>query len=319
MRACCRAVSGSIVVLVVALLPQSSRGAEVGFAQRSDSIVVQVDGRPVAHYVFRDRRIPRPYFAHVCAPEGTQVTRNHPPVPGKDSTDHDTMHPGIWLAFGDLSGSDFWRNKARILHHRFVEAPEGESDRGSFAVQNRYLGEDDGAVLCNETCRFTFLVRPAGYLLIWDSTFGPEKEAFYFGDQEELGLGVRLATPIAVANQRGGRIVDSRGRRNEPEVWGKQAEWCDYSGTIDGRRVGIALMPDPANFRPCWWHARDYGFMAGNPFGRNAFTGEAPSRVVVEPGESLRLRYGVLIHSDPADREPDLGKAYGDFLQLLGA
>jgi hypothetical protein len=48
------------------------------------------------------------------APSGVAVTRHHPPIAGSDATDHDTMHPGVWLAFGDLNAQDFWRNKARI-------------------------------------------------------------------------------------------------------------------------------------------------------------------------------------------------------------
>ena len=26
---------------------------------------------------------------------------------GTDLTDHETMHPGVWLAFDDISGNDF--------------------------------------------------------------------------------------------------------------------------------------------------------------------------------------------------------------------
>jgi len=48
---------------------------------------------------------------------------HHPPRAGKDSTDHDRMHPGIWLGFGDVSGVDFWRNRGRMEHVRFAEPP----------------------------------------------------------------------------------------------------------------------------------------------------------------------------------------------------
>ena len=33
----------------------------------------------------------------------------------QDLDDHPTMHPGLWLAFGDINGADFWRNKGRVL------------------------------------------------------------------------------------------------------------------------------------------------------------------------------------------------------------
>lgn len=97
--------------------------ADFAVQQKPDRVIITDAGRPVTTYVFRDDKILRPYFANVHAPGGIQVTRNHPPVAGADPTDHDTMHPGVWLAFGDLSGQDFWRNKARVVHVRFVEPP----------------------------------------------------------------------------------------------------------------------------------------------------------------------------------------------------
>jgi hypothetical protein len=89
-----------------------------------------------------------------------------------------------------------------------------------------------------------------------------------FGDQEEMGLGVRVATGIAEKN--GGIILASTGDRTARATWGKSFGWCDCSGELGDRRVGVTLMPDPANFRPSWFHNRDYGLMVTNPFGRKA-------------------------------------------------
>jgi hypothetical protein len=60
-------------------------------------------------------------------------------------------------------------------------------------------------------------------------------------------------------------------------------------------------MPDPENFRPSWFHIRNSGLMAANPFGRNAFTGGEKSRITIRPGEELRLRFGVLFHTGEID------------------
>ena len=302
-----------VFLLTAGLAAAESHSAEKGFAadQQRDCLVVTYSGQPVATYVFRDRAIPRPYFAHVHAPGGQRVTRNHPPVEGTDLTDHATIHPGIWLAFGDLDGADFWRNKARVVHEAFVDGPAAAADGVSFAVRNRYE-RADGAVVCQELCRRTFLVRPAGYLLLWDSSFSADRE-FYFGDQEEMGLGFRVLTPISV--QQGGTMLDALGRRNEKQIWGHAADWCDYSGVVNGRHIGLTIMCHPGNFRPCWLHARDYGFLAANPFGRSAFGKGPPSKVVVKPGEPLRLRYGVLLHATGENDRPDLQAAYADFVR----
>lgn len=288
----------------------------VAFAEEPGRLKITVGGRPLMTYVYVDREITRPYFAHVRAPGGVQVTRNHPPQEG-DARDHARLHPGMWLAFGDLSGHDYWRLKAKVGGGEFIARPKGGPGRGTFTVRNRYLTTDGSKTVCGETCRYTILVRPAGYLLISDSVFASETGDFYFGDQEEMGFGVRLATPIAVKVSRGGRVLDSEGRRDEGEIWGKQADWCDYSGTVDGHWIGITIMPDLRNVRRCWWHARDYGFMAANPYGVNAFTGGPRSRIVVKRGESHRLRYGVLIHGRLGDPATDLQKAYADCLKFL--
>lgn len=282
----------------------------VSFVRTATSVQIRVGEQLLATYYFADSKTLRPYLAHVRAPGGTQVTRNHPPVAGVDATDHDTMHPGIWLAFGDLGGADFWRNKGRVEHAKFVEEPRAAGDHGEFTVKNRYL--DGDRLVCEELCRIVVDVRPAETLLVWDSTFSAPQE-FYFGDQEEMGLGVRVATPLTVKN--GGTLTNSAGAQGEKQVWGQQADWCDYAGTIDGKPVGVMIVPDAGNFGRSWYHARDYGFVAANPFGRKAFTKGEASRVVVPPGESLRLRYAVVLHAG----ETDLPQAYRDALAVLKA
>lgn len=288
----------------------------VTFAEHPGKLQIDVGGHAFATYVFEDASIPRPYFAHVRVPGGPQVTRNHPPVAGKDAVDHDTFHPGIWLAFGDLNGADCWRNKARVRHAKFSLPSEAKGDGGHFGVVNHYLKDLEAGLVAVETCQYTIVARPSGTLLVCDSEFGsPAREEVVFGDQEEMGLGLRVATPLAVTG--GGTIVTSDGLRNEEQAWGKQAAWCDYSGVMEGRRIGMTLMPDPKNFRPSWYHARNYGFVAANPFGRQAFAKGEKSRVVIKRGETLRLRFGVLVHSAPADEPIDLAAAYQDFLSVL--
>jgi putative heme-binding domain-containing protein len=292
-------------------LPVSARpGATVAFAARDNALAITIAGKPFATYVFKDPKVLRPYLAHVRARSGVQATRNFPPVAGQDATDHDAIHPGIWFAVGDLNGADFWRNKATVEHIRFLREPREGSDAGEFTVLNRYVHR--GAPLAEETARWRFLVREQGVLILYESEFRPAGEEFYFGDQEEIGFAIRLATPLAVNN--GGWMRDSLGRRNEKGIWGKTADWVAYGGRIGDETVGVLLMPSPSNFRPCWFHARDYGFVAANPFGRKAFTGGEPSRVVVKRGETLRLSYGMLVFSRATGSEPDFAAAYRDFL-----
>lgn len=304
-----------ILFVHAAVCPASEQDDRIAFDVRPGQVIARLGGRPLATYVYEDKEIPRPYFKDIHAPGGIRVTRYHPPRDGVDPTDHAQFHPGLWLAFGDLSGDDSWRNLAQVRHIEFVQAPSVFGKRGGFAVRNRYLGK--GRVICEEVCEYSFLVRPAGCLLLWDSTFQSNQDDFWFGDQEEMGLGVRLATPIAVKSKQDGRILDSEGRKNEKEVWGKLARWCDYSGWVEGAFAGITIMPDPGNFRPCWWHVRDYGFMTANPFGQAAFRAGPASKVQVKKGQSFHLSYGILIHAADSEKGVDLHAAYQDYVTVL--
>lgn len=302
----------SFLVWAVAAQAMSAE-PNVVFERRQDALTIRLGEVEVASYVFRDPQVPRPYFAHVKTATGTQVTRSHPPRKDQDAVDHVGLHTGIWLSFGDLSGCDYWRLKARTEHVRFVEEPAGQAGRGSFAVINRYLTTDGRSTVCEETCRYSIKTLPSGYLIEIASEFRAGDTELVFGDQEEMGLGIRVATPLAVDRKQGGRILDSVGRRNGAEVWGKTADWCDYAGPLNGKWVGLTVLTGSENFRPSWSHARDYGFLAMNPFGRNAFTKQERSRVVVKSGESFRLRFGVAVHESDAESDYKPADVYREF------
>jgi hypothetical protein len=287
----------------------------VEFHEEPGQLRITAGGAALATYVYRDNAIPRPYLCHLHAPGGVRVSRNHPPTAGADPADHAALHPGLWLAFGDLSGADSWRNKAPVEHELFVAPPLGGAGRGHFAVRNAYRRAPGQPPFGHEVCDVTVVIRPSGYLLVLRSEFTPDGSDLVFGDQEEMGLGVRVATPLSVVN--GGRLLDADGRRNEREVRGNTSAWCDYSGPEGGRWAGVTLMPDPANFRPSWFHARDYGLLVANPFGRKALTRGPESRVSVKPGDSLRLGFGVLLHSAAAEEPTAPQAAYHDYLDEI--
>lgn len=280
--------------------------AEFAVQRADDRIAVTRDGRPVGEYVFRDAKIPRPYWTRLHAPGGTPVSRRHPPVAGEDAVDHDTMHPGLWLAFGDLNGVDFWRNKGCIEYVRFVGEPETDAEGVWFAIEDRYLAPT-GSEVCRGVSEFRVVagesLEPAvpGTVILMQFSLRSEREPLTFGPQHEMGLGIRVATPLVVKNG-SGTISASHGGRNEAGTWGRVGTWWDYSGTIDGKRAGILLAAAQDNSRAVWAHARDYGFLALNPTGppRRPVDGEPSEPFTVAKGDTLRLKFAVLLHAQPA-------------------
>ena len=257
---------------------------------------ITLNDQPIATYAMADKRVGRPFFYDLYTKEGTMVTRNFPPVEGVDSIDHAFMHPGLWTAYGDINGQDYWRNKATVPFQEFVDEPKVEDD-GTLRFAVKYgLSTVDGDHLGTQTSRFIFSPHPDGYFITWEEAYVPVGGPLVFGDYEEMGLGVRVTTPMIEKN--GGLIRNSRGGRSAEETFAKEAVWSDYSARLGNRFVGVTLMADPSHFRGSYWHNRDYGLLLANPFGRKAYL-RVPERrpTMVEVGETLQLRFGVLVHS----------------------
>ena len=256
-------------------------------------------GVVLGDFVYEDPKVLRPHWANLRAPDGTVVSRTHPPVPGVDATDHDTMHPGLWLGFGDVSGADFWRNKGRMEHAGFVHEPDVRDGAVHFTTTSRLVAPD-GKVVCMAQHALRVSGSGDAWAIDWTATFRSDAGDFWFGDQEEMGFGARVATPLT--EKATGRIRSSTGRETARETWGQPADWCDYSGTVGGRRAGIVLMADNPGFRPSFWHNRDYGVFVANPFGLAAMKQGEASRVVVPQGRPFTVRFGAVLHSgDAAD------------------
>jgi hypothetical protein len=194
-----------------------------------------------------------------------------------------------------------------MQHLRFTQEPTVQQDQLTFATESRLFSGQDEA-LCLLRNFFSLTPRPSGWLLSWKAEFLADIQPISFGDQEEMGLGVRMATGLTEKN--GGRIVSSTGLQTAQQTWGQAAAWCDYSGTIQKHPAGILLMASRGNFRESWWHNRDYGVFVANPFGRQAMRQGEPSSIGVPQGQSLTLHFGVLIHEGS---EVDLAAEFESF------
>lgn len=293
-----------LVVPLLVLAPSRAEAERASgpwdVAQRGDVLVITKGGAPVAEFVLRDAAMRRPGLANLHAPAGAAVTRAFPPREGIDATDHAAMHPGIWLAFGDVSGQDFWRNKATMEHDGFPVDPAATADGVRFAARS-LLRAEDGARLGAIVNRIAIVDRPEGRVVAWLATIRARAAPLVLGDQEEMGFGVRLATGLE--EKAGGRIVNSAGDTTAKGTWGRPADWCDASASVGAGTAiaGITVVAAPGNVRPCWWHNRDYGLLVANPFGRQALSGGDPSRVMVAPETPLRLGFAAVLHESSAE------------------
>ena len=304
-----------LLLLLPLAAPAAGDPAAITIHKEAGRLDIRGGGQPMATYVRTDPALPRPYFCDLFAPDGTRLTRNYPPDPVADAgnADHPDFHPGLWLAFGDLGGQDFWRNKARVRHVEFLEPDKVPDGAVAFAVRNVYEPLAGGAPLCEEICTYTIVPGDTGNLLLMDSIFY-SGTAFSFGDQEEMGLGLRLATELTPKSGHG-RLRNSLGGEQEAGTWGKAADWCAVTAPGKEGLTGVLIAPHPANFRKSWFHTRDYGLIAANPFGQKAMTAAKddnvlPDQTPVPGGTTFRLRFGVALISNIREDAKALDQVY---------
>ncbi len=265
-------------------------------------IAVRIGGELFTRYMFGGS-VPKPCLYPLIGPFGLGVTRAYPQEErAGDSTDH-VHHRSLYTAWGDVNGSDNWGEEqgAGHMEHRYFEATESGPVFGRLVALNDWL-DPEGNRLMQDRLEYRFYCTPPSFrLLDMDVTFYASEGQVRFGDTKEGGIcSIRVATPLEVNHT--GRIENAYGGVNEGETWGRRAPWCDYSGLLEGGRVGIAAFDHPGNLRhPTYWHVRNYGLMTANPFGLSFFVDRnADGSYTLPAGGRLRFRYRIYVHAGDA-------------------
>lgn len=283
----------------------------------SDQVDVNLEGKPFTTFHY-GAEANKPYLAPLRSASGKIVTRRYPmeKIEG-ESRDH-VHHRGLWFSYDDVNGIKFWGNdpsyKGSDIGRIVVKSAKLEPNGGSpvmKAVMN--WNDPSGKTLLVENRTMTFTAKPAMRIIDFDITLtAPEKVVF--GDTKEGAFAIRLAD--ALNEKHGGTMVNAEGAEGMKNVWGKRSNWVDYFGTLDGEQLGIAIFDHPSNPRhPTYWHSRDYGLFALDPFGQHAFDPTAPeSHWTVEAGGSLHFRWRVVIHSGDVN-SAHIGSLYAAYVK----
>lgn len=284
----------------------------VQLSKTEDAVEVRINGELFTRYVFADA--PKPYCYPVIGPTGKPVTRNYPmrEVEG-ESKDH-KHHRSFWFTFGEVNGVDFWSESpkaGKIVHREFEKLISGPV-YGVIRSRNDWIAAD-GKKVCEETRRLRIYRTTSGRLMDFEVTIHATEGPVKMGDTKEGMMALRVASSMEVDRGKG-HIENSRGHK-DGDTWGKQAEWCDYYGPVDGKTVGIAIMNHPSSFRhPTFWHVRTYGLFAANPFGLKAFTGGKGNvgTHTIPKGQSITFRYRIFIH-EGTTREAKVADVYAAY------
>jgi len=280
------------------------------FRQKGDRLHLHFGKTQIATYLLAHEHLTRRAFVNMRTPSGIQVTRNFParrpddldPKPqDPERIIHPLMHPGLWMSFGWIDGNDYWRLTSRVKFERYLERPTSSGLEASFSTRDRYLDKTGTTTVCVQDTSYRFRRIPTGIQITWEATFYNDDRDFLFGDQEESGLALRIASPLRVKGGKG-RILNDRGEQNGSGTWGRNFRWIDYSGVIGEKRAGIMVIPHTENPRGCWSHSRDYGVLASNPFPKQPKERREPYITTkVKKGEKFKLAYTIVLHESDGE------------------
>ncbi|MFQ5809221.1 MAG: PmoA family protein [Armatimonadota bacterium] len=299
--------------------PASAGG--VTLEHGADDVRVDIDGELFTRYYYRG--VPKPVLWPIIGPTGKSITRVYPMQDALETErDDHHHHRGLFFTHGDVNGTCFWsegEESGRGVHREFLEVDGGPVYAviktandwmvGQWAKQEPRIADgvrlDEWAPvgepekLCEDEREIVVYRVENGRLLDFTITMRATEKDLVFGDTKEGSFGIRVAGTMKVTSELGGRILNARGDTDD-EAWGKQAEWCDYHGPVNGDTVGVAILDHPSSFRhPTHWHVRTYGLFAVNPFGLHDYLGEGPDDLgnhTVPQGETVTFKYRIFIH-----------------------
>lgn len=270
-------------------------------------VVIREDGDALTrHHLGRT-----PFIYPLPSPSGANLARNWPMKKGvpHENTDH-PHHRSLWFTHGAVNDYDFWAwqsdGEPEIIQ-RAVRDLEGGEDTASFTAELDWVA--DGKTLLTEVRRHEFERPDEKTLLIrLTSELTAARPEVVLGDTKEGTFGLRVDRTLRHSGEVAeGGITNSEGLSGT-ECWGKRARWVAFHGPDElGEPALISMMDHPDNLRhPTWWHARDYGLLAANPFGIHDFEQREDDTLgdhTMKEGETLTLRYQLVLHHGEPDAE----------------
>lgn len=307
----------SLALLLICIVTIRSNAAEPAFKsdeitlKKSDtSVKVMIGDQLFTEYVTKSKS--KPILWPINAADGSPVTR----APQDDIKEH-PHHRSLWFSHGDVNGVDFWSEGPKagsIEHDSFAEVTDGKDGKPARIVTKSSWKSPKGKTFLTDKREHEFGASGTQRWIDFRITLIASEDKVVFGDTKEGSFAVRIAESMNVKNPGQGHIATSSGL-TDVKAWGKKAEWVDYWGPIDGNKgqrpiIGITIFNHPESFRyPTFWHVRDYGLFAANPFGEDGFklrkeTGaKGTGAYVLEKDKSIVLRYRVLIHEGEGKEE----------------
>ena len=294
-----------LIVGASAVMIHAQTGSDVRIAHDAtkQQFVVTIGGRPFTAWCYGSEFPDKPVFYPVMSPNGARVNREFPMVKGVagESTDH-PHHQSLFFTYDEVNGTNFWNPEqtGRRIQQRDVRA------EGAGLVATLDWKDKEGKLVLTETKRVTFGGGADMFWLDHDSTLKAAVPVV-MGDTKEGAFGLRLNDTLKEVGGTG-RYLNAEGLETAANVWGKTSSWVAIRGAVTSadatRDVTVAIYAHPSSLNsPPYWHARDYGLFAVNPFARKGYDPSAPERITrLAGGQELRVRFRLAVYSAQVDK-----------------
>jgi len=269
----------------VAEIPKQILGAQL----LSDRLSVTINGQLFTQYRFRaDQKYP--YFYPLNGPRtGSSLTT--------ESSEPYPHHHSLFFGCDRVNGGNYWQEgleRGQIVSQA-IRLVTAEPDEIVFENDCRWQCPDADPPFAD---RRRVAIRAPSPDLRWiqfEITLEAQQDIRIEPTNHSL-FSARVVSELSVAS--GGTLVNAHGDRGEKATFGKTAPWCDYWGTRQGESEGLAILVHPSNpWYPPPWFTRDYGFFSPTPM-----NGLDKDGFRMKKGDSLHLKYGVVIHAGNTDK-----------------
>ncbi len=260
------------------------QAAKINAVKVGSKINVTIDGKYFTSYIFSsDEKYPFFYPVNGPMSGGSVTSMRNGEYP---------HHSSLFFGCDQVNGGNYWQEgleRGRIISVNAEILKEGGD---SVVISDECIWSRPGAVSPVKDKRIFTITAPSATMRQIDAelTLDMLMDVHIKKTNHSL-FSVRMAADLSVKN--GGTMVNAAGDSGEKDTFGKSSPWMDYCGKRGDFIEGIAILQHPSNpWYPSPWFTRDYGFFSPTPM----YWPSGDKETFVKKGESLLLRYRVLVH-----------------------
>jgi len=274
----------SILLILLFITVSAEAQKKITAETIGDKIEIRIDGNLLTNYILSEYE-KYPFFYPVNGPSKASVTSmrnaNYP------------HHSSLFFGCDKVNGGNYWQaglDRGQIVPLR---ADIIESGGERVVIENENIWKRPGAMAPIKDFRTITVTVPSVdvFQIDFDVTMEMLIDVTIDKTNHSLFSG-RMDPDLAVTT--GGTMVNAEGETGEKGTFGKRSPWMDYYGKRMGKTEGMAIFQHPSNeWFPAPWFTRDYGFFSPTPM----YWPENDKNIVLKKGETIKLKYRVLIHS----------------------